>query len=192
MGLWYIIKCCKIPSVMKKYTLKSSTLPSVSNALICGLQGDIPPPPPPPPPQKKWPLGLAVGRALSVNKMWCPCISEESWWPHWTQISCHIRHWNGKLNSDIFRTKSLKWDLGWPYQPSHPVSVYQHLLKGGKLWNWKQMHIHTETWMRNNEGSLNIISLPNPTAENWVNQLLSAVLSSKNVVHTVLISTDFL
>ena len=54
------------------------------------------------------------------------------------------------------------------------------------------MHINTETWMRNNEGSLNIISLPNPTAENWVNQLLSAVLSSKNVVHTVLISTDFL
>ena len=38
-----------------------------------------------------------------------------------------------------------KWDLEWPCRPGHTVSIQQHQLKCGRLWNWKQQWTQEKT-----------------------------------------------
>ena len=69
------------------------------------------------------------------------------------------------------RTWSQKWDLQWPYRPSHTVSVQQHLFKCGRLQNWKQNACWHLIHIRKN-GSIHDFNsnlLPSP-AEDWVSQ----------------------
>ena len=80
-------------------------------------------------------------------------------------IFCQTDHWYFQ------RTQFQKQDLERSSLPSWTVSVYQHLLKGWRLRNQKQITCWQWIRMRENGDNLNFnfISLSTPTVDkNWV------------------------
>ena len=76
--------------------------------------------------------------------------------------STSLRHPSSNPCHSWQRTQSPTWKLEWSNMPSVTVSVYHNLLKGIRLWHWKQNACWHRIWMRENGSSLNFnfTSLP--------------------------------